>query len=118
MNNKPKHIYEFGPFRLDAGEHLLLRDGVVVPLTPKALDLLLVLVERHGHLQEKEELFKTVWPDTIVEESNLTSHIAAIRKALGEGGNGDRFIETVPRRGYRFVAEVRDVSPVLMRPPG
>jgi Tol biopolymer transport system component/DNA-binding winged helix-turn-helix (wHTH) protein len=113
MSNKTKRIYEFGPFRLDAGEHLLLRDGAAVPLTPKALDLLLALVERHGHLQEKEELFKAVWPDTIVEESNLSSHIAVIRKALGEGGNGARYIETVPKRGYRFAAEVRDVTPVI-----
>ena len=106
MNNKPKHIYEFGPFRLDAGEHLLLRDGVAVPLTPKALDLLLVLVERHGHLQEKDELLRTVWPDTFVEESNLSSNISQLRKALGDGENGQRYIETAPKRGYRFVARV------------
>jgi DNA-binding winged helix-turn-helix (wHTH) protein len=108
MSNQQKHIYEFGPFRLDAVERLLLRDGAVVPLTPRVFDLLLVLVERHGHLLEKGELMKTVWRDTVVEEANLSTNIAILRKALGE--NGQKFIETMPRRGYRFVAEVRQIS--------
>jgi Tol biopolymer transport system component/DNA-binding winged helix-turn-helix (wHTH) protein len=107
MNQSPRHLYEFGPFRLDRQERLLLRDGATISLTPKAFDLLLALVERHGRLVEKEELFQTVWPDTIVEESNLTYNISHIRKALGDGENGLKFIETVPKRGYRFVAEVR-----------
>ena len=111
IKQKPKHLYEFGSFRLDAGERQLLRDGQTVALTPKAFDLLLTLVEHHGRLLEKEELFKAVWPDSFVEESNLSSNIALIRKALGEGGAGERFIETVPKRGYRFVAEVRKISP-------
>src|SRR5262245_56685053 len=106
--NQPRHqCYEFGPFRLEAQERLLLRDGATISLTPKAFDLLLALVERHGRLVDKEELFETVWPDTIVEESNLSSNIALIRKALGDGENGLKFIETVPKRGYRFAAEVR-----------
>ena len=109
MSHQPKHIYEFGPFCLDAAEHLLLRDGEAVPLTPKAFDLLLALVERHGHLLEKEELLKKVWPDTFVEETNLSYNISHIRKALGDGENGQKFIETVPKRGYRFVASVREV---------
>ncbi|MEJ7615486.1 MAG: winged helix-turn-helix domain-containing protein [Pyrinomonadaceae bacterium] len=104
-----RHLYEFGPFRLDAQERLLLRAGESVSLTPKAFDMLLVLVEQHGHLVEKEELFKAVWPDSFVEESNLSSNIALIRKALGDGENGQKFIETVPKRGYRFVAEVREL---------
>lgn len=108
MSLQTKHIYEFGPFRLDAAEHLLLRDGEAVPLTPKALDLLLALVERHGHLLEKDELLKKVWPDTYVEEANLASNISQLRKALGDGENGQRYIETVPKRGYRFVAVVRE----------
>src|SRR5215510_7036286 len=108
MSQQPMHIYEFGPFRLDAAELLLLRDGEAVPLTPKAFDLLLALVERHGHLLEKEELLKTIWPDTFVEETNLASNISLIRKALGDGGNGQKYIETVPKRGYRFVATVRE----------
>src|SRR5262249_52762695 len=108
MNQQPQLIYEFGPFRLDAAEHLLLRDGESVSLTPKAFDLLLALVERHGRLLEKEDLMKKVWPDTIVEEANLASNISLLRKALGDGENGHRYIETVPKRGYRFVAQVRE----------
>src|SRR5262244_3010497 len=110
MSQQPMHIYEFGPFRLDVGEHLLLRDGGAVPLTPKAFDLLLALVERHGHLLEKEELLKKVWPDTFVEEANLASNISQVRKALGEGENGQRFIETAPKRGYRFIATVKKIE--------
>ena len=106
----PKQLYGFGSFRLDAQERLLLRDGESVSLTPKAFDLLLALIERAGRLVEKEELFQVVWPDTIVEESNLSSNIALIRKALGDGTNGECYIETVPKRGYRFVAHVREVS--------
>jgi Tol biopolymer transport system component/DNA-binding winged helix-turn-helix (wHTH) protein len=109
MSQQPKGIYEFGPFRLDAAERLLLRQGEVTPLTPKAFDLLLALVERRGHLVEKDELFKAVWPDAFVEESNLSSNIALIRKALGDGENGQKYIETVPKRGYRLVAEVREI---------
>ncbi len=116
MNQSPRQSYEFGSFRLDAQERLLQRDGVTISLTPKAFDLLLALIERHGRLVEKEELFQTVWPDTIVEESNLSSNIALIRKALGDGENGLKFIETVPKRGYRFVGEVRKVQPALVEP--
>jgi DNA-binding winged helix-turn-helix (wHTH) protein len=111
MNQLPRQYYEFGLFRLDAKERLLQQDGVTISLTPKAFDLLLALVERHGRLVEKEELFQTVWPDSFVEESNLSSHIATIRKALGEGENGLKLIETVAKRGYRFMAEVRVVRP-------
>jgi Tol biopolymer transport system component len=107
MNQQANGIYEFGSFRLDVRERLLQRDGATISLTPKAFDLLLALIVRHGRLVDKEELFQTVWPDTIVEESNLSSNIALIRKALGDGTNGERYIETVPKRGYRFVAEVR-----------
>jgi len=110
ISEQPKHLYEFGSFRLDAGERQLLRDGQAISLTPKAFDLLLTLVEHHGRLLEKEELFKAVWPDSFVEESNLSSNIALIRKALGEGAAGERFIETVPKRGYRFLPEVRKIS--------
>ncbi len=107
MEENFKRLYEFGPFRLDAGERLLLRDGEVVPLTPKAFDLLLALLEQPGHLLEKDALMKAVWPDSFVEENNLTDNISRLRKALGEGENGQKFIETIPKRGYRFVAEVR-----------
>src|SRR5262245_9314346 len=108
MSNQPKHIFEFGSYRLDASERLLWRNGETVSLQPKIFDLLLVLVEHNGRLLEKDELMKLVWPNTIVEEANLTNNISILRKALGE--NGDRFIETAPRRGYRFVAGVRKIA--------
>jgi len=107
MSDQPKRIYEFGPYRMDTAERLLLRDGEVVQLQPKVFDLLLVLVERHGRLLEKDELMKMVWPDAIVEEANLANNISILRKTLG--ANGERFIETVPKRGYRFVAPVREM---------
>src|SRR5262245_13929840 len=110
MGHQPDPIYEFGPFRLDVAERMLLRDGETIPLQPKAFDLLHVLVEHHGHLLEKDELLKVIWPDTIVEEVNLANNISVLRKVLGEDGNGQRFIETVPRRGYRIVAGVREMQ--------
>lgn len=108
MGSKHRQLYEFGDFHLDTEERLLLRDGEVVPLTPKAFDVLLALVEQPGHLLEKETLLKTVWPDSFVEENNLADNISKLRKALGE--NGQKFIETIPKRGYRFVAEVRETK--------
>lgn len=116
MDQAHSQRYEFGPFRLDAHERLLTREGASVSLTPKAFDLLLALVKRPGRLVEKEELFQAVWPDTIVEESNLSSNIALIRKALGDGTNGERYIETVPKRGYRFVAKVKSQNDVAAGP--
>src|SRR5215813_11758104 len=107
MSHQPNHNYEFGPYRLDGAERLLSHDGEVVPLQPKVFDLLLVLVERHGRLLEKDELMKAVWPDTIVEEVNLANNISILRKTLSE--NGERYIETAPKRGYRFVASVREI---------
>lgn len=110
MSKQAKHVYGFGPFRLDRAERLLLRDGQVVPLKGKAFDILLVLVENRGHLLEKEELMKRVWPDAFIEEANLTVYISSLRKALGEGSNGHQYIETVPKHGYRFIAEVRELQ--------
>ena len=107
-NLEQRRFYEFGPFRLDASERQLSRDGAPVPLPPKALDTLIVLVERRGRLVEKDELMKTLWPESFVEEANLNHHVWALRKTLGEGPNGERYIETVPRRGYRFVADVTE----------
>jgi DNA-binding winged helix-turn-helix (wHTH) protein len=101
-----KPDYEFGPFRLDPAERLLLRDGQVVPLTPKTFDLLVYLVERHGRLVEKSALMSALWPDTVVEEGNVAYNISALRRVLGDGREDARFIETVPTRGYRFVARV------------
>jgi DNA-binding winged helix-turn-helix (wHTH) protein/tetratricopeptide (TPR) repeat protein len=102
-----KHLYEFGPFRLDPGERLLARQGTPVALTPKAFDTLLLLVENSGHLLKKEELLSRVWPDVFVEEVNLAQNISLIRKALdGKGIDGEHYIETVPKMGYRFIAPV------------
>ena len=108
MIRQSRHIYEFGPFRLIPEERQLLRDNRVVPLTPKSFDLLLVLVENSGHLIEKEELMKRVWPDSFVEEANLSVKMSALRRALGEGPNEHQYVETVPRHGYRFVADVTE----------
>lgn len=101
-------VYEFGPFRLDATEGLLLCDGRPVALTPKALAILSVLVRKSGCLVEKSELMDTVWPDAFVEESNLTQNIFTLRKLLGKDTHGRSYIETVSRRGYRFMAEVKE----------
>jgi DNA-binding winged helix-turn-helix (wHTH) protein/TolB-like protein len=111
MSNQPQHLYEFGPFRLDPKERRLRRGGEIVSLTPKAFELLAVLVQRGGQLVEKDELMQQVWPETFVEEGNLSVHIFALRKALGEDGDGQGYIETVPRQGYRFTSSVREVKP-------
>lgn len=103
-------LYEFGPYRLDDSERLLLRDGKLVPLTPKSFDTLLVLVQSSGHLLDKEELMKRIWPDSFVEEATLAQNIFTIRRILGETPGTNRYIETVPRRGYRFLAEVHTFS--------
>lgn len=110
MSTNPRHFYDFGSFRVDEWERVLLRGEDVVPLTPKAFEMLLVLVESRGHVLTKEELMKRVWPDTIVEEANLSHNVYKLREALGEGHNGEKYIETVPRRGYRFVAKVTEVQ--------
>ena len=103
-------LYEFGGFRLDVGKRLLLRGGEVVALTPKCFDILLVLVESKGELLSKDELMQRVWPDSFVEESNLTYNISTLRKALGEKATSHQYIVTVPGIGYRFTAEVREVN--------
>src|SRR5262249_29765657 len=103
-----KQLFEFDRFRLDPRERLLLRDGEPVPLTPKAFDMLLALVESAGRLLEKEELMHSLWPDSFVEEGSLAQTVSLLRKALGEC-EGQKFIQTVPRRGYRFIANVRGV---------
>ena len=106
--DQPESVCEFGPFRIDKTLGRLLRDGHPVPLTPKAFDVLLLLVENHGRLVEKEELLNRVWADSFVEEGNLKVTVSMLRKALEEGANGHRYIETVPRRGYRFAADVKE----------
>jgi TolB-like protein/DNA-binding winged helix-turn-helix (wHTH) protein/Flp pilus assembly protein TadD len=108
MVRQARHIYEFGPFRLIPEERQLLRDNQPVPLADKPFELLVVLVENSGHLIKKGELMERIWPDTSVEEANLSVNMSALRRALGEGPNEHQYVETVPRRGYRFVAGVKD----------
>lgn len=109
MSKPKKHLYEFGPFCLDVVNRILLRDGVPVPLQPKTFDLLLALVQHYGQVLEKDELMQSLWPDTIVEEANLTQNIYLLRKVFGEESGEQKYIETMPRRGYRFVAAVSEV---------
>lgn len=103
-------LYEFGSYQLDPPERLLLCEGQAVSLTPKAFDLLLVLVDRSGHLVEKEELLRTVWPGSFVEEGNLAVTISQLRKALNDDRGQHRYIETVSKKGYRFVADVKRLA--------
>jgi Tol biopolymer transport system component/DNA-binding winged helix-turn-helix (wHTH) protein len=109
MSHAINHIYEFGPFRLNATERLLFREGRHIPLTPKAFEVLLALVESPGHVIEKNDLIKKVWPDTFVEEVNLAKNVYSLRKILGDDNSNGEYIETIPRRGYRFVARVKEV---------
>jgi DNA-binding winged helix-turn-helix (wHTH) protein len=102
--------YRFGPFELSTRDYTLTREGDAVHLTPKAFDTLRLLVERHGELVTKESLMAALWPDAIVEEANVSVQIAALRKALGEADGRGRYIETVPKRGYRFIADVEPSS--------
>nr|QEO73765.1 TPR repeat-containing protein [uncultured bacterium] len=111
MSEQQAAVYVFGPFQLDASSLLLLRDGKPVSLTPKAMDTLLVLVESSGRVLQKDEILSKVWPDTFIEEATLAQNIFTIRKMLGVDANGRPYIETIPRRGYRFVAEVKKLGP-------
>ncbi len=104
-----KRLYNFGPYSLNEMEGVLLRDGCPVALTPKAYDTLLILVRNNGHLVEKDELMRRLWPETLVEEANVSQQIFTLRRTLGESEERSKYIETVPRRGYRFVAEVTEV---------
>src|SRR5687768_10113702 len=109
MTSTTRRVYEFGDFRLDPAERLLTRNNQPVELPPKAFDILVVLVERHGRLVRKDEFLHDLWRDTFVEEGTLKRHISALRKTLGENGeNGgsQRYIETLPKAGYRFAASV------------
>src|ERR1700722_1954678 len=101
-----KGFYEFGPFRMEPVKRLLLRDQQPVSVSNRAFDLLLALLEARDRVVSKDELLKKVWPDTIVEENNLTVAMSGLRKALGEGGNERRYILTIPGHGYRFVGDV------------
>ena len=105
----PRLLYEFGSFLLDPVKRHLLREGEPVPLTRKVFETLLLLVQNGGKVLEKDEMMKILWPDTIVEEANLSQNIFTLRKTLGESPDEHKYIETIPRRGYRFVAHVTEV---------
>jgi DNA-binding winged helix-turn-helix (wHTH) protein/Tol biopolymer transport system component len=114
MNENAQTIYEFGPFRLDPAQQILLRDGLLVPLQPKAFKTLCVLVENNRRVVLKDDIIKAVWEDTFVEESNLTQNIFVLRKTLGHSGSDRRYIITVHGRGYRFAEQVRAVPPATL----
>src|SRR6185503_113898 len=101
-----KAFYDFGKFRCNPGEQLLLCEGKPVPLPPKTFEILVALIQNSGRLVTKEQLMRMVWPDSFVEEANLSVNISALRRVLGETSDGQQFIETVPKRGYRFIAPV------------
>lgn len=108
MSAETKVLYEFGRFRCDPREYLLLCDGKPVSLSPKSFEILVALIRSNGQLLMKDELMQQVWPDSFVEEANLTVNISALRRVLGEAPGGRQFIETVPKRGYRFLAPVTE----------
>src|ERR1043165_1625418 len=107
MSSPDNHLYEFGQFVLDARSRILLKDGVTVRLTPKAFDTLLVLIQHGAQVVDKEQLLKEVWPDTFVEEGSLSRNIHELRKALGDDSSQPSYIETIPKRGYRFLAPLK-----------
>lgn len=109
MTLKTKVVYEFSGFRLDPSQRLLLHEGKPIALTPKAFELLVSLLENSGRLLGKDELMRMLWPDSFVEEANLTVNISAVRKALGDSQDGQQFIETVPKHGYRFIATIAEL---------
>jgi len=107
MNRPARRFYLFDAFRVDVNERLLFKDNREVPLTPKVFDTLLVLLESSSHVMTKKELMQQVWPDSFVEENNLAQNISILRKALGTSNEGEQYIQTVPKRGYRFTGDVR-----------
>jgi len=108
MGSPVKHLYEFGPFQLDAAERLLRRGSERIDLPPRVFDLLVLMAQSDARLLTKDELMDRIWPDSSVEENNLTQAVYLLRRVLRDGEDGARFIETVPKRGYRFIAQVRD----------
>ena len=115
-----REVFRFGEFTLDVGQRRLSRGAEAVRLSPKAHDVLVELVRQEGRLMTKEELLSRIWPEAFVEEGILTVHISALRKALGDEKGAQGYIETVPRRGYRFIARARtdDGDKALLRAAG
>ena len=103
-------IYGFGEFRIDLGQRVLLRNGQELAVTPKCFDTLALLVENHGWLLQKEEMLSALWPKSYVEERNLNQQVYALRRILGDDRNGNSFIQTVQRRGYKFIAPVTQME--------
>ena len=118
MNSSEKQASCFGPFRYDWEQRLLFREGETVPLAPKVAETLRVLLERHGTVVGKAELMREVWPDTTVEEIGLARNISQLRKALGDESESGRYIETLPKRGYRFVGDVVTEGAEVVEPAG
>src|SRR5262245_44730874 len=106
MTHVPKRFYDFGPFKVDTLKRVLSTDGKPIPLQPKAFDTLQVLVQSAGQVVEKEKLMNALWPDSFVEEANLSQNVSVLRKALGESPGDHRYVVTVPGRGYSFVGKV------------
>src|SRR5262249_17912453 len=104
-----KHLYQFGDFTVDTDQRVLLRGGKPLQMTPKVFDTLLILLENSGRIAEKDELMNRLWPDTFVEDGNLAFNIQQIRKSLGDNARHPTYIETIPRRGYRFIAMVEEI---------
>src|SRR5262245_19903447 len=104
------HLYRFGEFTLDTSQRVLLRDGKPVALTPKVFDTLLILIDNKGRIVTKDEMMNRLWPDTFVEQTNLSFNIKQLRKTLGDDARNPAYIETISRRGYRFIARVEEVS--------
>jgi Tol biopolymer transport system component/DNA-binding winged helix-turn-helix (wHTH) protein len=116
MAQDSNEIYELGPFRINAGERVLRRDGRIIPLTPKCFDTLLVLAQHSDSVVEKQRLMREVWPDSFVEESNLAQNIFVLRKTLGETAEGAKYIQTIPKRGYRLVVPAPETAPAVILP--
>ena len=110
MTKQSYQVYEFGPFRLDPVDRLVTKDRAPVPLPPRAFDALLFLIRRGGHLVTKRELMAALWPNSFVEEANLTVAVSVLRKALGDDDKKRKYIETVSKAGYKFVGEVREMA--------
>src|SRR4026208_1758948 len=110
MSSLSGHIHRFSDFTIDIEQRVLLRGGKAIPMAPKVFDTLLALVENHGRIVLKEDLMKRLWPDTFVEEANLTFNIQQLRKSLGDNARDPIYIQTIARRGYRFIAAVESLS--------
>src|SRR4030095_7645135 len=113
MSSLSGHIHRFSDFTIDIEQKVLLRGGKAIPIAPKVFETLLALVENHGRIVLKEELMKRLWPDTFVEESNLTFNIQQLRKSLGDNAREPLYIETIPRRGYRFIAALKPLATTI-----